>query len=307
MSSFDAPQEPSKRGLLVTETPSLPVRPVDGHKGTFGSVLLVAGSRGMSGAATLCGQAALHGGTGLVTLAVPGSILPTVASAHPSYMTHPMDEGSFPGTPSQVADRHWEDLQPLLRKQTALGVGPGLGMQETTICLVERLYVDCTVPAVFDADALNILARDTERLRHAHGPRVLTPHPGEMARLTGVSTRQIQRYRIEMAMEFAHQHQVVCLLKGHGTIITDGDRYAINQTGGSGLATGGSGDVLTGLIAALLAQGMDAFEAAHLAAHLHGLAGELATETYSAPYVTSLEILHCLSRAWLEAERRPSS
>jgi len=155
---------------------------------------------------------------------------------------------------------------------------------------------------VVDADALNLLAKRPELLTRADGssPRILTPHLGEFARLTGLDVSQLPQDRQRHAVEFARLHRVVLLLKGHETLITDGKRLAVNTTGNSGLATGGSGDVLTGLIVALVAQGMTAFDAAQLGAHLHGLAGDLAAEELSMPGMIASDLLHFLGRAWCE-------
>ncbi len=280
---------------------TLPKRPAAAHKGTFGSVLILAGSQGMSGAASLAGQAALHGGAGLVTLAIPRGIAHIVSSAHPSYMTVwlPDEEG-------RICTSALAEVEKASQGKTALAVGPGLGQGSSVQAVVHRLYNRSRQPMVLDADGLNAFVGTTDKLklREHHAPRILTPHPGEFARLTGKTTKAIQQHREELSVEFARQHQVVLLLKGAQTLITDGRRCAVNTTGSTALATGGSGDILTGLIVALLAQGMPAFEAAQLAAHLHGLAGEIAGVKCSDRFVTSLDILKYLAHAWkkLDAE-----
>ena len=283
----------------IEQLPPLPERPANAHKGTFGHALIVAGSRGMSGAAVLAGQAALHGGAGLVTLAVPHSIADIVAAAHPSYMTRSMaedDDGRF-------AQRAWESIAAHLQSYSSVAIGPGLGQSDEIRTGVLDAYHACPQPLVIDADALNVISPAAVSLSDTPAaPRVLTPHPGEFARLVDSSLADIQSQRDEVAVAFAERHGVILLLKGPSTVITDGARLARNATGGAELATGGSGDVLTGLITALLAQGMNAFDAAHLGAHIHGLAGEAAAERWSPRYVTSLEIVRSLDFAWKKLE-----
>ena len=283
---------------LVASLPTLPVRTADAHKGDCGRVLVVAGSRGMSGAACLAGTAALRGGAGLVTVAVPEGIVSIVATYEPSYMTLALPEDSH----GRIRTGAMARLNEALSSQTAVAIGPGLGQSAGLLDLVGELYTSSPLPLVVDADALNLLAKRPYLLTRPEGgaPRILTPHPGEFARLTGLETTVIQKDRQSHAVEFARKYRVVLLLKGRETIITDGVRMAVNTTGNSGLATGGSGDVLTGLIAALLGQGMAPLDAAHLGAHLHGIAGDLAAEEMSKPGLIASDLLHFLGRAWCE-------
>jgi len=168
-----------------------------------------------------------------------------------------------------------------VEQATAVAIGPGCGSSASVGCLVRALYQSASKPVVVDADGLNVLAETfVSGTISAAGPRVLTPHPGEFARLLGSDTRTVQANREALAAEFAARHNVVLLLKGAQTVISDGRRIAVNATGNPGMATGGTGDVLTGLIAALLAQGWAPFEAAQLGAHLHGLAGDLAEASF---------------------------
>jgi len=283
----------------VHHLPSLPSRPADAHKGSFGRVLIVAGSRGMSGAAALSGLGALRGGAGLVYLGLPAGILPIVASVEPSYLTISLPEDDE-GRLCAVA---YDKLADVVGGMSAVAIGPGWGQSTGLAELVRRLYIDVACPLVVDADALNLLAEmpDVLTLETSVGPvaeRIFTPHPGEFARLLGTDIDNVQSQREELAVRFANDHGVVLLLKGHQTVITDGKRLAVNQTGNSGMATGGSGDVLTGLIAALLAQGMSGFEAAQLAAHLHGLAGDLAAEDLSEPGLIASDLPRYLPQAW---------
>jgi NAD(P)H-hydrate epimerase len=279
----------------VTSLPSPPPREDDSHKGTFGRVLIVAGSRGMAGAASLTGLGALRGGAGLVYLAVPAGIANTVSAVEPSYLTHPLEEDADGRI---AADPREEPFPTLLDGKDALAVGPGLGQSRNVSKLVTRLYERFTGPAVFDADALNAIAKAPKSLAKPGGPRVLTPHPGEFARLIDSDVKTVEADREGLAAKFAAEHDVVLLLKGHRTIITDGERLAINETGNSGMATGGCGDVLTGLIAALLGQKMEPFEAAQFGAHLHGLAGDIAAEELSKPGLIASDVAKFLAYAW---------
>ncbi len=294
---------PYKNGSRMTlnidgTLPSPPQRPTDAHKGTFGRVLIIAGSRGMSGAAVLSGLGALRGGAGLVYLAVPKSVQPLVASAEPSYLVHPVGEDVTGGISGDAVSK----LEQLAGQMSAVAVGPGMGNANELPELIEQIYARVSQPIVVDADGLNALANlgpAWHRIRPA-GPRILTPHPGEFARLLKTTIAEVQANRSSLAAEFAAKHNVILLLKGAGTVITDGTRLAINQTGNPGMATGGSGDVLTGLIVALLAQGMPPFEAARLGAHLHGLAGDLAAADLSQPGLIASDLPRYLAKAWLK-------
>jgi NAD(P)H-hydrate epimerase len=288
---------------LVHSLPRLPPRPADAHKGLFGRVLVIAGSRGMSGAAVLCSSAALRGGAGLVTVALPHEILPIVASGNPCYMTAPMpqdDDGRLSG-------EAWPSLARLVESASAVAVGPGLGQSQGLPALLGSLLEQTAGPLVLDADALNGLVGRLDLLarRQASKPApVLTPHPGEFGRLTGLSTGQVQARRQELALAFAAEHRLVLVLKGHGTIVTDGRRVFVNPTGNPGMATGGSGDVLTGLIGALLAQGLEPFAAAQLGVYLHGRAGDLARDRLGEVSLIATDLLQELPAAFREQARR---
>jgi ADP-dependent NAD(P)H-hydrate dehydratase len=283
---------------IDAKLPALPPRPEESHKGTFGKVLIVAGSRGMSGAASLTGLGALRGGAGLVQVAVPAGILPVVAAVEPSYLTValPEDDG---GRISRQATR---EILSLAEECSAMAIGPGWGASPDLVELAHFLYRTAPVPLVVDADALNALAKaSSEWPQTPQGAlRILTPHPGEFSRLLKTDAKNIQSHRESLAAEFAASRGVVVLLKGYRTIITDGQTMAINTTGNSGMATGGTGDVLTGLIAALLAQGMSPFDAARLGAHLHGLAGDLAATSLSRPGLIASDLPQFLGKAWLQ-------
>ncbi|MCA9079060.1 MAG: NAD(P)H-hydrate dehydratase [Planctomycetaceae bacterium] len=280
---------------LIDSVPALPARLASGHKGTFGRVLLVAGSWGMTGAAILAGRSALRSGAGLVYVATPECCVPLIAGGEPSYLTIPLPEvrpGVLQATASDVAFQATSGMN-------AVGIGPGLGQGAHVDTVVRGMYANCVAPGVVDADALNLLAQaDCSNWSTHAAPRILTPHPGEFAKITGQTIEAIQSDRVGLAADFAAQHDVVIVLKGAGTVITDGTRYAINATGNSGLATGGSGDVLTGVITALLGQGMLPFEAARLGVHLHGLAGDLAARGLTEYGVIASDLPDCLPAAF---------
>lgn len=250
----------------------LPARPREGHKGTFGHVFVVAGSLGRSGAALLASRAALRTGAGLTTLACPESVL-TAGEARPAeIMTLPLPETAE----RTLAARALDPLLAALKPAGAVAIGPGLSTQAETQAVIRELLARITVPMVVDADGLNALADHLEPLRRPHPPMILTPHPGEMGRLTRLGSREVQRRRIELAIDFARIHQVVLVLKGARTVVATPDgRATVNSTGNAGMATAGAGDVLTGVIAALLAQGLPVDQAARLGVYLHGSAGDL--------------------------------
>ncbi len=261
---------------IVNSVPHLPPRAVNAHKGSFGKVLIVAGSRGMSGAAVLCGSAALRGGAGLVRVATAADVQPCVAAGNPCYMTAclPIEVKHH-----LLADDAVPIILELAETADVLAVGPGIGLGGKIPEIIEILLVQAKKPLILDADGLNALAKhSTDTLARRTPPTILTPHPGEFARLLGCTVPEVQKNRDEVAVRFAMERKVVLVLKGHRTIVTDGRRMYRNTTGNPGMATGGSGDVLTGLIAALVAQGLAPFEAAQLGVHIHGKAGDLAAQ-----------------------------
>jgi ADP-dependent NAD(P)H-hydrate dehydratase len=280
---------------MNAEDSSLPIlapRRADAHKGDFGLALIVGGSRGMAGAAALAGMAALRGGAGLVRLAVPGCVLDSVAGFEPCYMTVPLPADSEGRIGSGAFDR----IAELAASATVMAVGPGLGRSLVLDDLVARLYQEIAKPMVFDADALNALANEPETLARPGGPRILTPHPGEFARLIG---RKLDgEKRNEAAAALAARCNIVVALKGHHTLVTDGRRRRINDTGNPGMATGGSGDVLTGLITALACQKLEAFDAASLGVYLHGLAGDLAAKELGQVSLAAGDLIRYLPKAF---------
>lgn len=280
----------------VSALPLLPVRPADGHKGTFGSVLVVAGSKGMSGAAVLSGSAAVRGGAGLVRVACPADVQAVVASGNPCYLTSGLTGSDHP-------DDYAEQVLGLAKSADVVAVGPGLGRSDGVTAVVRHLVLSADKPLVLDADALNVLSPIPDALRERPQPTVLTPHPGEFARLMNTTTEQVQANRLNLAIGFATQWHAVLLLKGQHTIVTDGDRVYVNGTGNPGMGTGGTGDVLTGLLAALVGLGMGAFDAAVLAAWVHGRAGDLAADAVGQTALCATDVLSYLPAALREVER----
>jgi ADP-dependent NAD(P)H-hydrate dehydratase len=273
--------------------PQLPPRPRDANKGNFGRVLVVAGSRGMSGAAVLCGSAALRGGAGLVRVAVPASIFPIVAAGNPCYMTAPLPEDEHGCLSPEGVDA----VLSLLERSTVAVLGPGLVQTTGPRAIVNAVIERSPVPLVLDADALNVLAGSTAQLHQLRVPAILTPHPGEFGRLLGCDTAAVQADRAALATRFAAEHGVVVVLKGKGTIVTDGRHTYVNTTGNPGMATGGTGDVLAGLIGAFLAQGLSPFEAAQLGVHAHGKAGDVAAEVHGEVGLIATDLLDYLPAA----------
>lgn len=273
--------------------PRLPRRLPDAHKGDFGTAVIVGGSWGMAGAAALAGMAALRSGAGKVHLAVARSCLNTVAGFEPSYMTAPLAEDAA----GRIAAAAYPQIVELAKKATVIACGPGLGRSDELDELVARMYCELSSPMLFDADALNALASRSEVLDRPGGPRILTPHPGEFARLVGKKVANEDGHRV--ARELAGRCGVVVVLKGHHTLVTDGTRAASNLTGNPGMATGGSGDSLTGIITALACQGLDPFDAARLGVHLHGLAGDLAARKLGQASLIASDIIRFLPAAFL--------
>jgi NAD(P)H-hydrate epimerase len=274
----------------------LPARAAESHKGDYGRVLIVAGSFGKTGAAHLAALGALRSGAGLVTVATPRSCVPIVASMGAEYMTVPLEE-----TPAGTID--YAALDRVLELGAdVIAVGPGLGQDPSTAAFVQGLLERTGVPMVIDADGINAFAGDPERLAGRDGlDVVITPHPGEMARLTGLTTDALQHDRLQHAREFASGHRLHVVLKGHRTIVAGPDgRSFVNLTGNPGMATGGTGDVLTGMIAAWFAQLLDVEAACKLSVYLHGAAGDLAEADEGQIALVATDIAGYLGQAMQE-------
>lgn len=273
----------------------LPPRPEGGHKGSFGHLFILAGSRGFTGAAKLAGRAAYRAGAGLVTVGVPDPVLEAVAAGLLEEMALPL-----PATGS--ATFALNALEPALgfaQDKGAVALGPGLSRHPETTAFVHGFVQRCPVPFLVDADALNALSEHPAMLDERVSSCVLTPHPGEMSRLTGQPVLEILSARQEIAAEFAKVHGCVVVLKGRRTVVANATGPChVNTTGGPGLATGGTGDVLTGIIGSLLAQGLAPVDAARLGVFVHGLAGDLAAAEKTARGMVAGDVVEALPQAW---------
>ena len=294
------PAKPTSNEQLSSEqVPALPDRPEDGHKGTFGKVLIIGGSVGMSGAVCLSSVSALRSGSGMVTAAVPRSIQMTVAAYEPCVMTIGLDTDSN----GQLASLSRKRIEKLLAGKDAVAIGPGLGQSAEAAELVAIVLEVCRVPLVLDADALNVAAiGGLLAKRNKETGCVITPHPGEFARLTGLPVAEDEDTRIAMSADFARTHELTVVLKGPRTVVTNGARLFVNATGNSGMATAGSGDVLTGIVASLLGQRMNAFEAAALAVNAHGRAGNFVAFELGERGMIASDLLQALPKAWEQME-----
>ena len=244
----------------------LPDRKVDSYKGDFGKLLLLCGSRGYTGAAWLAAMGALRSGAGLVYLGVPESIYAIEAVKLNEAIVFPLpDEGG------RLSASALPEIRALLPKMDAVLIGCGLGQSEGTLAVLEAVLREFSGPVVVDADGINLLAKHMDILRERHAPTILTPHAGEFARLGGDTVGD----RITVTERFAREYGCILLLKGHETVISDGKETYVNQTGNPGMAVGGSGDLLSGIIVSLLGQGIEPLTAAACSAWLHGKAGDL--------------------------------
>jgi NAD(P)H-hydrate epimerase len=283
------------------------LRARDAHKGSFGHVLTIGGSLGKSGAAAMAGMAALRAGAGLSTVATPRSVLPLVAGFAAEVMTEPLAETEVGSISLAAVD--YGRLDSIVEGKTVLALGPGISRHPDTVQFIRAIVDKYPQPLVIDADGLNAFAGCAEKLDGSKRSLVLTPHPGEMARLTGLSTKQVQQDRIGVARSFARDHHCLVVLKGHGTLVAEPDGHAwVNMTGNPGMATGGTGDVLTGLIAGMIAQFPDDLvRAACAAVWLHGYAGDRAARVWSEQWLTATDILNTaivdgITKDWLERD-----
>lgn len=299
---------PGEAGLGITTflleaadvKPLFPSRPPDAHKGSYGHLLIVAGSQGKTGAAALAAMAALRSGVGLATVVAPASQQPIIAALGMEFMTEPLPETAAQSLSLKVKDRIVE----LARKADAVAVGPGLSLDPETQALVRELVRDLECPLVVDADGLSALVDHLEIVGQARFPRCLTPHPGEMARMLQASVAQVQSDRIETARAFSSRFGAFLALKGAGSVIGEpGGRVFINPTGNPGMATGGSGDVLTGMAGAFLARGFMPLQALQAAVYLHGLAGDLARDEKGEEGLIAGDILEAIPAAILKLQR----
>lgn len=276
-------------------------RPADSNKGLYGHVLVVGGSVGKSGSVAMAAMAALRAGAGLATVATPKSVLPTVAGFHPEVMTEPLAETSE-GT---IAASARERLDALLEGMSVLAIGPGISRFPETSELVRTVVSQGNLPMVLDADGLNAFEGRANELNGKNRLLVITPHPGEMARLAGCSTAEVQKDRLHIARRFAREHELIVVLKGNRTLIVQPDGEAwVNTTGNPGMSTGGTGDILTGMVAAMIAQHPnDALLAVGAAVYLHGLAGDVMLDSAGEHSMVATDLLRGLPEAFRNAQQ----
>lgn len=282
--------------------PLIAPRAADSNKGSFGHVLIIGGSLGKAGAAAMAGISVLRTGAGLSSVATAKSVLATVAGFHPEIMTEPLPE-SDAGTISIAA---LDQIEQLAKGKSVIAIGPGISRNPQTAELVRNLIAKLHVPTVLDADGLNAFEGRTSELNGKGRTLVITPHPGEMARLAGCSIADVQKDRLTTARNFAREHELIVVLKGHRTLVVQPDGEAwVNTTGNPGMATGGTGDILTGMVAGMLAQQTkDAFRAVVAAVHLHGLAGDVAREKLGEHSLIATDLLAGLPEAFRRTRAR---
>lgn len=284
----------------ITDIPRLAARKPDAHKGDFGKVCVVAGSVGMSGAAAITARSAIRAGAGLTRVAVPRSILSIVAAIEPCFTTIPLDEDKEGRIATSAVTRVLEAS----RQNDVMAVGPGLGIASGCKAVIEALIGCQGLKMVLDADGLNNLAAIPDWPSMVKASLVLTPHPGEMSRLWRSVYRQLSPAdRIALAHKLAGKTNSVVVLKGHKTVVADAKRVYVNTTGNPGMATGGSGDVLTGVIAALMGQELAPFEAAVLGVYVHGMAGDIAAQRVGEVSLMATDIVEALPKAFMALEK----
>lgn len=282
---------------LIKTIPKLKPRAIDAHKGDFGRVCIIAGSVGMSGAAALAGRAALCSGAGLVRVATPESILPIVASIEPSFTTVPLAEDSA----GRISAKAINAILDAVSENDCLAFGPGIGTSSALRSILETLIEQENLRLLIDADGLNNLSAIKDWPDKLKADLILTPHPGEMKLLwAGLFREQLPPDRSDQAAELANKTKTTVVLKGAGTVVTDGEKLYMNKTGNPGMATAGAGDVLTGVIAALCGQGLDNFDAAVLGVYIHGLAGDIAAEKVGQVSLIATDIIQALSDAFMK-------
>jgi ADP-dependent NAD(P)H-hydrate dehydratase len=279
----------------VTKIPRLKPRAADTHKGNFGKICIIAGSIGMSGAAVLAGRAALRAGAGLVRVATPKSVLPIVASIEPSFTTIPLPEDNA----GRIAASAVNIILNLIPDNNCIAFGPGLGITQGVSSVLERLLEQKGLRLIIDADGLNNLSKINDWPRQNKADIILTPHPGEMKRLWAELFRTpLPTDRKEQAIQLANKTKTVVVLKGKGTVVSDGEKLFVNKTGNPGMATGGTGDILTGVIIALVGQGLSNFDAAVLGVYVHGLAGDIAAKKFGQISLIATDIIDSLGEAF---------
>ena len=282
---------------IIKTIPKLKPRAVDGHKGDYGKVCIIAGSFGMSGAPALAGRAALRSGAGLVRVATPKSVLPIVAAIEPSFTTIALPEDGN----GRISAKAINIILEAVGENDAVAFGPGVGVSGALQSILETLLEQESLRLVIDADGLNNLARIKNWPARLKAKVILTPHPGEFKRLwSGLIREAPPVVRQEQAAQLSQDTNSIVVLKGAGTVVTDGEKIYINKTGNPGMATAGSGDVLTGVITALLGQGLINFDAAVLGVYIHGLAGDIAAEKFGQVSLMTTDIIDSLPDTFLK-------
>ena len=283
--------------------PLIGPRPAASNKGNFGHVLVLGGSTGKAGAAAMAGMAALRSGAGLSTVATAKSVLAIVGSFHPELMTEPLEETEAGSISSAALEQGRMDA--VVKGKTVLAVGPGISRHADTSALVRGVVRKYKMQIVLDADGLNAFEDRAAELKDKAGDLVITPHPGEMARLTGLTIPAVQRDRLNVARSFAREHQLIVVLKGNRTLIAQPDGTVwVNTTGNPGMSTGGTGDILTGMVAGLIAQNPGRVADAVIAAvHLHGLAGDVARESMGEHCLVATDLLTALPEAFRRTQQ----
>lgn len=276
---------------IPSDIPELRDRPPASHKGDYGRLVILAGSRGMAGASVLVSRSALRSGCGLVYTAVPEGIYEVVAGQLTCPLVHglPDDQAGYM-TPESIPELHsW------IEKADAVAIGPGMGTASSTGKALELVLEMVETPSVLDADALNIISQNKDLMEEMPDHSVFTPHPGEFSRLTDRPIDEIQENRTSMARAYTSEHQITLVLKGHETVVaTPGGDVFVNPSGNSGMATGGTGDVLTGMIGSFLAQGYEPGDAAVLGVYLHGLSGDFAVEQRTPESLVATDLIDSL-------------
>jgi NAD(P)H-hydrate epimerase len=283
---------------IIEDVPKLKPREPDAHKGDFGKVCIIAGSIGMSGAAALAGRAALRAGAGLVRVATPKSVLPIVASIEPSFTTVPLPEDSS----GRIAAGAVNTILNLVADNDCIAFGPGLGISQGVKSVLQLLLEQKGLRLIIDADGLNNLSKINDWPHQSKADVILTPHPGEMKRLwAGLFRKPLPADRRGQAVGLANKTKTTVVLKGAGTVVTDGKSVYVNNTGNPGMATAGAGDVLTGVITALMGQGLSNFDAAVLGVYVHGLAGDIAAKKTGQISLIATDVIDALGEAFKKA------
>lgn len=274
---------------------SFPKRPSDSNKGTFGTAALICGSYSMAGAAIISAKACLHSGVGLVNVICPKSVYQILAISVPEAVFTPVNDELTPDDMQKV--------QAAIKKAECVAIGCGCGQTEYTRKMLYTVTEYAKSPIIIDADGINCLCGSIDLLTQTSQPVILTPHPGEMARLIGKSVGYVQQNRMKAAREFVEENDVTLILKGHETIVMQpSGTAAINHSGNAGMATGGSGDMLCGMLAAFIAQGMDIEKACEAAVYLHGLSGDICAQKYSMAFTTPTKMIGCLAPIFKQIE-----